>query len=220
MRQSVKDAFYDFSIRFEGKVEWMYLDCTSLVTSGVGNLIDPCDAALELPWVRPGGYPATATEIMVAWDKVKNTKSLAHDGYRAAEHLTDLRLTDEGIRSLVAKKLDHNWQFLCQRYTQALLEQFCADAQLGLLSMAWAAGPSFRAPLFDGYCRALDFNGAARECRFQDAENAGLRPRNDANQLLFTNAANVLEAGMDGELLYFPTIIAKQVVIEADAGQS
>ena len=41
MRPSVFAAFPGFITRFEGRLPFMYLDTKGLVTTGVGNLIDP-----------------------------------------------------------------------------------------------------------------------------------------------------------------------------------
>lgn len=209
MRQSVRDAFVKFSAEFEGTVPWLYLDILGLVTVGIGNLVDPIELAMSLPFSHMNGYKANRDEIAEAWDTIKNAKHLAHDGHFSAEHLTDIRLTQAGIESLALGKLDSNWSQLLHRFDG--LEDWPADAQLGLCSMAWAAGPLFRAPLFDGYCRALDFKGAATECHFNDTNNPGLRPRNAANERLFYNASNVIENGMDRNELFYPTFLLQKV---------
>ena len=45
MRASVKNQFRTFNAPLEGVVKYMYLDIKGLVTIGVGNLIDPINAA-------------------------------------------------------------------------------------------------------------------------------------------------------------------------------
>lgn len=40
MHQSVREAFFPFSEPLEGRVRFMYLDINSLVSTGVGNLLD------------------------------------------------------------------------------------------------------------------------------------------------------------------------------------
>jgi hypothetical protein len=47
------------------------------------------------------------------------------------------------------------------------LDNFPADAQLGLLSMSWGMGPMFNFPKFQAYVAAGDWSSAATECRFQ-----------------------------------------------------
>ena len=51
MHPSVKSVFPSFSTKLEGRVPWMYCDVLGLVTIGIGNLIDPEEAALHLPFV-------------------------------------------------------------------------------------------------------------------------------------------------------------------------
>ena len=81
MRKSVEEAWIGFSTRFEGRIQWMYLDILGLVTTGIGNLIDPKPAALSLPWRHVGTYErATVGEISVEWDMMKSRKGLAQTG--------------------------------------------------------------------------------------------------------------------------------------------
>lgn len=209
MRQSVRDAFISFSEKFEGRVNWLYQDIKGLVTTGIGNLVDPVELCLPLSFTSADGTPATRDEILAAWSTVKNTPTLAVSGYRAAEHLTTIRLTNGAIDVLVYAKLDEMWAHLLDRFPA--LDAWPSDAQLGLTSMAWSAGPWFKAPMFDGFCRAVDFRGAAAECRFNDTQNPGLKPRNDANERLFINAANIVEGKLDREELYYPTFVLRQV---------
>jgi hypothetical protein len=43
MYQTVADAFLPFTIPLEGKVNFMYLDVLSLVSTGIGNLLEQND---------------------------------------------------------------------------------------------------------------------------------------------------------------------------------
>lgn len=64
MYQSVRDYFNTFQTKFEGYLPFMYLDVKNLVTTGMGNLIDPIGAASSLPWVhKSDGSPASPEEI-------------------------------------------------------------------------------------------------------------------------------------------------------------
>src|SRR4029453_7562541 len=61
---SIRDGFLAFSRPLEGRVPWMYLDIKGLVTTGVGNLIDPVGLASKLPFVHKGdGSPASEVDI-------------------------------------------------------------------------------------------------------------------------------------------------------------
>ena len=88
-----------------------------------------------------------------------------------------------------------------------------ADAQLALLSMAWAMGPGGPGgfPHFRAGCQALDFKTAAAQCQMNAAGNPGLVPRNQANVTLFSNAAIVLAGEAKGSFqrptLYYPRVL-------------
>lgn len=78
----------------------MYLDVRGLVTTGIGNLIDPKEVALPLPWLKEG-EPATADEISAEWDFVKSDPDgRSQRGGGSFESITSLRLKDEDVRCL------------------------------------------------------------------------------------------------------------------------
>lgn len=189
MKPEVRAAFPTFSATFEGRVHWLYLDILGLVTTGIGNLVDPISYATELPWLAPNGYTAPQTVIREQWATVKAHTELAQQGYRAAEKFTTIRLTDAAIDALVLGKLTDNERILKQRFPG--LEDWPAEAQLALFSMAWALGPSFPKtwPKFAAACTRMDWGRAADECYIPDANNPGLAPRNAEDKRLFLAAA-------------------------------
>ncbi len=198
MYDSVRSTFPRFTTQFEGRVSFMYLDVKGLVTIGVGNLIDPQSAALGLPFVhKAGGATASRAEIAAEWSSIKANVSLATKGYRACEPLTTLALTDDAIDNLVVQRLVQNEGLLREAFSG--WDSWPADAQLGVLSMAWAMGAGFPNswPKFSGACKAGDFAAAALNCRMIEAGNPGVRPRNDADVKLFQNAATVVAGGLD-----------------------
>lgn len=203
MKTSVQNNFASFSVRFEGRLTFMYLDITNLVTTGIGNLIDPIGLALSLPW-QVGGTPSSESEITDAWNTVKSRTDLSHSGGGAFGGVTNLRLTNDDVDALVASKAAGMETSLKSRAPFADFDDWPADAQLGLLSMAWAMGPLFNFPKFQGFCAALDFRSAADECRISEIGNPGVIPRNDANQALFRSAADVIDSGGDFEELHLP----------------
>lgn len=236
MKDSVRAVFPSFSERFEGSVRWMYADVKGLITVAIGNLIDPIQMALQLPFVHADGKPASRDEIAADWLNLKQRTCiaakeykggpcpwkgtgkvcLAHEGHLKAKPLARLSLTDEGVAMLVARKLEQNDAFLVKRFPD--FEQWPADAQLSVHSLSWAAGPAFRFPKLEACLKAQSFavyevdadgvshlvDGAAFHCHMNEAGNPGLAPRNDANVLLFENAASVLANGLDPEVLYWP----------------
>ena len=202
MKQSVRDAFVDFTAALEGVVPWMYLDVKGLVTVAIGNLIDPVAAALSLPFVRKGTTTrATKGEILDEWTYVKNHPTAAKQGHRVLQTETKLRLTPDGVETVVFNRLELNDKILNARFPA--FESWPADAQLATHSMAWACGPNFNFPRLAAMLNALDFADASRECKMATEGNPGIVPRNAANRTLYLNAARVIaEGGTGDELLW------------------
>jgi len=213
MYPSVRAAFRAFNEPFEGVVPWMYLDVKGLVTVGVGNLVDPLELAVQLPF-RLRANPALAAspdQIAEEWRRIKNSPALAKAGYRASELLTQLMLDDAGIDALIAQRLSANEPVLKRFPAFREFDSWPADAQLGLLSMAWALGPRGPAafPHFAAACGTQDFAGAAANCTISESGNPGVAPRNRANLTLFRNAAVVVSGGSsyDPAALHFPAAL-------------
>jgi hypothetical protein len=205
----------------------MYLDIKGLVTVGVGNLIDPVQLAQALPFQfknKPGtagapgspatpGSLATVDQIAREWHSIKNNPSLAKAGAEACAAITQLELSNDSINSLILNRLTDNQAFLKRQQWFQNFETWPADAQLGLLSMAWAMGEAGPGgfPRFRAACQSLDFNTAATECQMSTAGNPGLVPRNRANVTLFSNAAAVLAGAEQGSfqpsILYYPRVL-------------
>jgi hypothetical protein len=195
----------------------MYLDVKGLVTVGVGNLVDPVEEAQKLPFQfknRPGiaspGALATVDQIAAEWQMLKSNQELAHEVYTACDPITELELSDDAIGALIRNRLTDNESFLKRQVWFTAFETWPADAQLGLLSMAWAMGPAGPGgfPHFRAACQTQDFKTAATECKMDETKNPGLVPRNQADFVLFSNAAAVV-ADTTGDtfqrsVLYYP----------------
>jgi Putative peptidoglycan binding domain len=201
MHQSVKEGFLGFNKPLEGQVDFMYLDVKSLVSTGVGNLLDADDPAnfgtnpqplpdiFTLPWFdRVTRMPASREEITQEYLRVKFSGTAMRPLRPDKEAITQLRITAEDIRSLVNAKLVSFEATLRERPDFVGFDDWPADGQLGLLSMAWAMGPLFRFPKFQSAAAAGDWKTMAAECRMVEAGNPGVIPRNVRNQLLFTIA--------------------------------
>ena len=214
MHQSVQDAFPAFTEPLEGRVPFMYLDVKGLVTTGVGNLIDADDPthlfsnanlvpeAFGFDWRdRNTDAQAGQAEIQAEYTTVKNRQDLKNAPTGTKETITQLRLTDQAIDQMVATRIASNETVLKQTAEFASLDGWPADAQLGLFSMAWAMGAAFaqggRWPNFRAAVGAQDWASAAANSKMDDAGNAGLRPRNARNALLFTIASFVVANGGD-----------------------
>jgi GH24 family phage-related lysozyme (muramidase) len=220
MHPSVKRNFRSFNEPLEGVVPYMYQDVKGLVTIGVGNLIDPIEAALVLQFQHKGsGKAATRAEIEAEWTLIKRDHTLAKKGHKACAPLTHLELSNTTIDALITTRLTQNESFLKRQKAFTDFEDWPADAQLGLLSMAWAMGPGFSVhwPKFSAACAAADFDAAADNCHMSETGNPGVRKRNLADKTLFSNGAAVLAGERDGfytrATLYYPTLLMKPITV-------
>jgi len=209
MRESVRRSFIAFNAPLEGRLHYMYLDIKGLVTTGVGNLIDSVAAAQALPWqVGDGGPQATADQVRAEWELVKSRQDLRNTpAERAFRPITQLRLSDASVDALIMSKLTSEEASLRRTAEFATFDDWPADAQLGLLSMAWAMGSGFatggRWPNFRASVAAGDWAGAAANCGIDATGNPGVVPRNTANRQLFTTAQRVVAEGLDPEVLLY-----------------
>ena len=203
MYASVRQFFPVFSQRFEGRIPWMYLDIKGLVTVGIGNLIDPIALALELPFrSRVTRAPASKDDIAAEWLAVKATTSLARKGASAAERIAKLELSAAAIDELVGRKLNEFYEIIKTKYFPEF-DSYPADAQLAILSMAWAMGPYFPRtwPTFSRNVKDQNWVKAGNGCQMKEAGNPGVVARNAANKKLFFNAAVVKDRGSDPSVL-------------------
>lgn len=212
MRQAVVSVFPTFSKAFEGYIHSFYLDVKGLVTTGVGNLIDTPEEARKLPWKHPDGRLASGSEITAAWHAVKAAQPALH--WKLYEHLTDLRLTDSDIDALVIGKLASNADYIKLHHFPGW-DDFPADAQLGIMSMAWACGPGFPHTFvnFATFAARQHWGSAGLCCKIHEEGNPGVVPRNHANALCFENAAIVQTTGLDPEILNWPAQVVPPVTI-------
>jgi GH24 family phage-related lysozyme (muramidase) len=188
VRDEVRSTWADWSKNFEGRTPTMYQDVKGLITTGIGNLIDPMSMALGLPWLKPDGTPATQEEIEAEWHRVKSMSAGQYwTKYRTSN---ELHLSDEAIDALVLKQLDAN-AIVLQRYFPdfAVLP---AGAQRAILSIAWAVGAGFppKWPNFTAAIRAHDYVKAADNSSINTTGNAGVAPRNAANKAALLEAAS------------------------------
>lgn len=200
------DRFIQFTDPLEGCLCYMYLDTLGLVTIGRGNLIDPVSYALTLPFVdAQSGVLVTQDRVHEQWSIVKGRQDLKLHGGGAFRALTNVMLTRAGVDALTSKKLYQVWTTLASRFTG--FEQWPADAQLGLVSMAWAMGPAFSFPNFHAACDRRDFAEAARQCHMTDKGGNAIEKRNAQDVVCFNNAAKVLEQGLCTTTLNWPNVL-------------
>lgn len=204
MWDSVRNIWIQFNKDLEGFLDFMYLDSRNLVTTGMGNLIDPRHVAERLNWYdwRTGQY-VSIDEIQAAWDLVKSRTDLSSHGGGAFKNVTTLRITEEEINSLIFSKLDEMEGYLKRRAPFRDLETWPADAQLALLSMAWGMGPAFNFPRFQEFASQRRWREAATECRFSP-DVGTIKTRNNRNQQCFNNAALIEEESGDPTQVLWP----------------
>lgn len=208
MKASVVGYFRRYTIAFEGDVPWMYQDIKGLMTVANGNLIEPMSEAKKLPfrW-RSTRVAAVPSEIEQEWTRIKSDPTLATAGHRAAGRIAQLELSDGAIGELVRNRLMTNEIAIARHPFFASWQNWPADAQLGVMSMAWAVGVSkllAAFPKFLAAAREMDFAGCARECTISEAGNPGVKPRNEAQRVCFSHAERVIEKDLDREYLNYP----------------
>lgn len=222
MHDSVRAAFVPLTIAFEGGfIDYMFPDIKRLISTGFGLLLDPVSLAIGLPWRHPDGSLAGREEIASEWSRLKNYVE-ANPGsefrsYKTFAPLTKLRLGREGLFQAFQGKVNQMEMVLRNGFPE--WEDWPADAQLGVMSQAWAVGPAFYLPTagrnywpkLTAALRARDFRTAAVECFMdEEAKNPGIIPRNRANKVLFLNAAVSHELQLQPDVLYYPTDIASE----------
>lgn len=234
MRKPVALIFPSFSARFESSVPFMYLDVRGLVTAAIGNYFETIAEAQSLPFIVPeeGGRRATRDEIADDYRRVHARQDMRKHGGWAFSKVARLRLGPEGIAKAVQRDLATANAHLCARFRG--FEEMCSDAQLLLLSLAWACGNAFRFPKFSAHVNARNWaeytrddrgelvitGGAAKECLIDpngpdrikgtDDDNPGVIERNAANLILACNAERVQADRLDPEPLYWPRDLARE----------
>src|SRR5262249_52471008 len=141
-RPSVLAAFRAYSERLEGRTRHPYIDVKGLVTVSIGCLIDPEALAIGLPWMI-GERAATPDEAREQWRLLKARQDVRQWRASKQAELTSIRLSDQGVDQLMQKRLAANWAYL-ERHLMPGIASFPADAQLGILSAAWALGAGFQ----------------------------------------------------------------------------
>ncbi len=208
MHDSVRNAFVGYSTPLEGCIPHLYSDIKGLVTIAIGNLVDPVGTALSLPMLHADGSRASREDILADWTRIKSDPKCATLGYRYAARIAQLHLDDAGIAQVVGAKLDLFDRQMTQRFPS--WETFPADAQLGVLSLCWACGASFRFPRLTRGILAREWASCAVESQMSTAGNPGLIPRNARHMVLFGNAYRVDRNGLDPDQLYWPRDLAAE----------
>lgn len=207
MNKLIQDYFLKFTQQFEGFETVAYADVKGLVTTGYGNLIDPYPEMKALTWLKLTGNVANADEVFNEFNRIK--KDCA-DWWKEhpdkpvnypLEHWrtsATIQLSVKSVINMAMDKLSDNYDTLKDQVDFSHLYTAPLDAQLALLSMAWAMGPKFQFPAFRRAFATNDWLACARECKMNEAGNPGLISRNETNRILFLLA----KLNMPDRLLY------------------
>lgn len=201
MRPSVFASFLALTKPLEGVCTWLYPDALGLVSTGIGNLVDPVALALSLPWFHQStGARATSNEIRTAWQTVKSSGlgglGGLGGGSARVQMLTDLRLLESDVDALVEAKAAGNDAELAAHFEN--WDELPDAAQVGTHLLAWACGAGAittpgpkHFPLFAAALARCDFYACARECLMPAAANPGnnLTKRNAVTSAQFMSAA-------------------------------
>jgi hypothetical protein len=222
MHAAAQAAWQTFITKDEGNIPYMYLDTKMLITVGIGNLIDPVSQALTLPFQfkannaagAPVGRAATRQEIEKEWLSLKNHASktmLARNGHTSCARLTSLELTAATRQRLFDRvTAEHETQLVTYFPDFA---KWPADAQLGLMAMAWGLGKYFpgKWPKFTAACKKEDFDTASAESRI----SSWRAERNESSVRFFSNAARVVgnPNAYDRTKVYYPTMLLDTMVV-------
>jgi GH24 family phage-related lysozyme (muramidase) len=171
--------------KYEGVVNFMYLDVAGLVTVGVGFLLADASAAGPLDFIRRDtGTPAADDEKRADWGAVHaRPKAELAANYRP---FTLLDLPDAAIDLELTRRIDGFVKNLQNRFPQ--FDEFPDTAQVGILDMVYSLGPAGLFRGFPRFCSAVDqqdWPACAREGLRGNVSQA----RNDQLQQLFLSAA-------------------------------
>jgi hypothetical protein len=201
------EQYHAFSAPLEGRVPTMYCDILGLITTGVGNLINTLSQALVLPWLLADGSRADQADVAADWHKLHdNAAYYAKRAWMVYAKTMLCHLSEEGIDALVQRTLATNEAIFRKRWPK--YDTFPADAQLAMMSQAWAVGPAFYVK-FGNLAACIDredWEGCVVSCKIREDGNPGVVPRNAKNRFCFHNAAIVAREGLTAERLYWPDV--------------
>lgn len=210
MRQSAWEYLLKFTEKHEGPIRHLYNAKTTEadVTLGIGISL-PSQASAMAPGIvalcfdPATGLPATAEQLKTDW--LTASTMLIPGSQRSFNPATGelspfaerclMRMTVEKVRSSLQAKLVANFTGGKAAHMDhyADFETYPAEAQAAIVSFNYGIPAINTFPLL---CMAIsngDWNSAARQCWI----NGASQRKNRAHQILFTNAARVLEQNLD-----------------------
>lgn len=212
MRPHVVQIWLAFNGELEGRFPHLYIDRRRLVTTGVGNLCEPEQLALRLPWML-GDRRATIEEVLADWhtingleDKLWNTVAAHQAQY------TRVRLTEAAIDALVLRQLMANIEYAREHYLP-MWDSLPSDAQLALASAMWALGAGLdkTRPALVRNANQGNWLACKHHAHLEEQGNPGVAPRNRRQEICFENAQTVKERGLDPSWLWWPNSTPRDV---------
>ena len=231
---SVLAAFGKFTEQLEGKVPYFYQDSATVtapkcgwVTTGLGNKVDPLTEEVYGYGWTVDGRPATRAEILSSWQAVKaNADPNLTSVHAELIPGNIVRLPESAIATLGAQKAHAFAATLASQYPAIL--SWPADAQMGILGVAWGTGPSISSvswlAAFNAAVAAGDFGAmAAIASRFGPSPAYSGTWKNITDQrrsalnLLFSNAAETASKGADYTFLNWPVHVTLGQALKGSA---
>ncbi|HKO52197.1 MAG TPA: hypothetical protein VJV79_31030 [Polyangiaceae bacterium] len=198
MHQSARDQIVSHLAWFEGSVPYMYLDSIGLVTTGIGNLLDPYSQyGKRVRFSHSDGRPATEAEVRAEFTLVKsktvaggNAPQAAFRSYRAFEPITKLRIAPADLSVAVQDALRAH-EAAAVSYFGRDFDTFPADVQVVLLQMSYAGGLYSRRVQLSPLLKRRDFVAAREYTYLTNAKQgkAGYKTYNAAFRMMMMNGS-------------------------------
>ncbi len=180
MHTSVLPKLRQFLAKYEGICSFMYLDKRQpkgLVTTGIGNLIDPKSLVHSYRWIRRSDKrPASRNEVEQEWDRIKALQKHKLRGGGYFEQFTRLKLAPGEIDRIFTQKanqFDKNLKRIFPKW-----DTFPAEAQFAMLIHAWANGTGKLKtgwPSYYNACLRRDWTTAANQCSWKGIDSGRLQ---------------------------------------------
>ena len=210
MRQSAWDYLLKFTEKHEGPIRHLYNAKPTAVdvTLGIGISLPKKESAMApdivaLCFDPATNLPATAEQMKTDWLTASTMRIPGHQ--RSFNSVTGelspfaqrclMRMTLAKITSSVQEKLVANFNGGKRSHTEHYpnFEAYPAEAQVAIASFNYGIPAINTFPLLSMAISNGDWNLAARQCWINGASSR----KNRGHQILFTNAARVVEQNLD-----------------------